>query len=119
MAGREGARSPKTDPALREAFRALVPDDERVTIKPMFGTLAAFVNGLMFMGLFADELFVRVNDEDQARVRAEGGGVLEPMPGKPMRGYVTIGNWQQRPDTVREWAATALDYTLTLPPKKK
>jgi len=38
--------SPKSDEESRTAFRALVPDDERVTVRPMFGTVAAFALSL-------------------------------------------------------------------------
>ena len=112
-------RSPKTTPELAAAFRALVPDDERVTVRPMFGSVAAFVGGNMFMGLVARELFVRVDEADRAELATEGGRPLEVMPGRPMREYVTLPEWQARPDDVREWAAKSLDYALTLPPKKK
>jgi TfoX/Sxy family transcriptional regulator of competence genes len=110
--------SPKATDEDKALFKTLVPDDERVTVKPMFGAVAAFVNGLMFMGLFADELFVRLSDDDTALVSAAGGGPLEPMPGKPMRGYVTVPDWRADDVATREWGRKALDYTLTLPPKK-
>jgi TfoX/Sxy family transcriptional regulator of competence genes len=110
--------SPKSDDQSKGLFRTLVPDDERVTVKPMFGAIAAFTNGWMFMGLFATELFVRLDEAGTAAVTAAGGGPLEPMPGKPMKGYITIPDWRDHPDTVRAWAQKALDYTLTLPPKK-
>jgi TfoX/Sxy family transcriptional regulator of competence genes len=111
--------SPKADDESKAQFRTLVPDDDRVTVKPMFGAVAAFANGLMFMGLFASELFVRLNEADTDAVAAAGGGPLEPMPGKPMRGYVTIPNWRSDPESVRRWGQKALDYTLTLPPKRR
>jgi hypothetical protein len=85
----------------------------------MFGAVAAFANGWMFMGLFATDLFVRLDAEDTAAVTAAGGGPLEPMPGKPMKGYVTIPNWRANPASVSHWGQKALDYTLTLPPRKK
>ena len=110
--------SPKATDEDKQLFRALVPDDERVSVRPMFGAVAAFVQGLMFMGLFADELFVRLDESDTAAVTAAGGGPLEPMPGKPMRGYVTVPNWRNDLDVSRAWGRKALDYTLTLPPKK-
>ncbi len=122
MSGHQGGSdrpSPKADDESKAIFRKLVPDDERVTVKPMFGALAAFANGLMFMGLFAKDLFVRLNAEDAAAVTAAGGGPLEPMPGKPMKGYVTLPNWRADTDSVSHWGQKALDYTLTLPPKKK
>jgi TfoX/Sxy family transcriptional regulator of competence genes len=113
-----GARSPKSDESAREAFRALVPDDPRINVRPMFGTVAAFASGQMFMGLFADELYVRLGEGDRTALMAAGGGQLEPMPGRPMREYVTLPDWRARPDDVRSWAARSLDYALSLPPKK-
>ena len=110
--------SPKADDESKALFRTLVPDDERVTVKPMFGAIAAFANGWMFMGLFATDLFVRLNEADDAAVRRAGGVDLEPMPGKPMRGYVSIPDWRAQPDMVSEWGRRSLDHTLSLPPKK-
>lgn len=110
--------SPKASDEDKALFRTLVPDDERVSVRPMFGAVAAFANGLMFMGLFADELFVRLNADETAELTAAGGGPLEPMPGRPMRGYVTIPKWRADPAATRQWGRKSLDYTLTLPPKK-
>lgn len=117
MAHHGGARSPKSDETARAAFRALVPDDERVTVRPMFGSVAAFAGGQMFMGLFADDLFFRLGEADRQLVLAAGGGALEPMPGRPMREYVTLPRWQTHSDTARSWAARSLDYAISLPPK--
>ena len=110
--------SPKATEEAKAQFRTLVPEDERVSVKPMFGAIAAFANGYMFLGLFADELFVRLDEADTAAVAAIGGGPLEPMPGKPMRGYVTIPDWRASEAKVLEWGAKSLAYTLALPPKK-
>ncbi len=99
-------------------FRTLVPDDERVTVRPMFGSVAAFIEGQMFMCLFADELYVRLSPADREAAAAAGGGPLEPMPGRPMREYVDVPNWRSDEQTVRRWGAQALEFALTLPPKK-
>jgi len=42
---------PKADESSREFFTSMVPDDPSVTVRPMFGNLAAFVNGNMFLCL--------------------------------------------------------------------
>src|SRR5688572_16382593 len=94
-------------------FRSLVPDGESVSLRPMFGSIAAFANGYMFMGLFADKLFVRLDEADTAAVTAAGGGPLEPMPGKPMGGYVTIPDWSADEAAVRKWGAKSLAHTLS------
>jgi TfoX/Sxy family transcriptional regulator of competence genes len=111
-------RSPKSTDAAQAAFRPLVPVDERVTVRPMFGSVAAFANGNMFMGLVKDELYVRLDEPERNELGAAGGRPLEVMPGRPMREYVTLPGWRQRPDDVRAWAQRALDYTLKLPPKQ-
>jgi TfoX/Sxy family transcriptional regulator of competence genes len=87
-------------------------------MRPMFGNLAAFVNGNMFTGLFGEDLFVRLSEEDSAKVRKQGGRDFEPMPGRAMRGYVTVPTtWRSKPDAARVWIASALELTRRLPPK--
>ena len=44
-----------------------MPDDPRVSLRPMFGNLAAFANGYLFTGLFGDDVFVRADAAGQAR----------------------------------------------------
>src|SRR5258708_33848367 len=89
-------------------FRALVPGDAAVTTKPMFGNLAAFVNGNMFAGLFGDDLFVRVGDAERTTLLAGGGRDFEPMPGRRMTGYVMLApGWRQRTVEARGWIGTA------------
>src|SRR5438552_7987136 len=81
---------PKPDAATKAFFRSVVPDHPAVGVRPMFGNLAAFVNGNMFMGLFGPDLFLRLSDDDQALVQKAGGGSFEPMPGRAMSGYVVV-----------------------------
>jgi TfoX/Sxy family transcriptional regulator of competence genes len=119
MTHHSGARSPKSETEDKTAFRRVVPDDERVTTRPMFGSVAAFANGYMFMGLFGEELFVRLSEQDRTVQLAAGWHNLEPMPGKPMREYVVIpGDWRTNGEAVHDFGARALDYVLGLPPKK-
>jgi TfoX/Sxy family transcriptional regulator of competence genes len=109
---------PKMSPEAAEAFRALVPDDERVTVRPMFGSLAAFVNGHLFAGLFGDGLFVRLDEPGRAEVHAAGGGTFGPMPGRPMREYASVADdWRADPTAARAWIARALELTSAKPPK--
>ncbi|MEP7157825.1 MAG: TfoX/Sxy family protein [Chloroflexota bacterium] len=119
MTHQHGLKSPKSTPITRDAFRRLVPDDERVTVRPMFGSVAAFVSGQMFMCLFADDMYFKLSEADRAELVKVGGGPLEPMPGRPMKDYASLPDWQARPNDVAEWAGRALDYVAALPPKKK
>jgi TfoX/Sxy family transcriptional regulator of competence genes len=105
---------PRPAEADKERFKALVPDDPRVEVKPMFGNLAAFVNGNMFMGLFGTDIGVKLSDPDQAELRAVGGGPFGPAE-RPMGGYVSL---PETGDQVSEWVSRALAYVAAQPPKQ-
>jgi hypothetical protein len=109
---------PKPTPADLERFRATVPDDPRVEVKPMFGNLGAFVNGNMFMGLFGSDIGVKLAPDDQAALRAvDGAGPFGP-PERPMGGYVTLPpTLIGTPDGDR-WTTAALAHVGALPPKR-
>jgi TfoX/Sxy family transcriptional regulator of competence genes len=107
---------PRPTEADKERFKALVPDDPRVEVKPMFGNLGAFVNGNMFMGLFGADVGLKLDEPQQSELRAAGGGSFGPVE-RPMGGYVTL------PDTIAadhgdEWVSRALAYVAAQPPKQ-
>jgi TfoX/Sxy family transcriptional regulator of competence genes len=114
----EGGTMPKPSEQAKAAFTKLVPDGPAVTLRPMFGNLAAFVNGNMFAGLFGEDLFVRLPEDESAKVRKHGGRDFAPMAGRPMKGYVTVpGTWRDKPAAVKGWIATALEITGKMPAK--
>ena len=115
-----GMKMPKPSEDAKAAFSSLVPDDPSITLRPMFGNLAAFVNGNMFSGLFGEDLFVRLPDDEAAQVKRHGGRPFEPMPGHAMSGYVMVpATWQKKPDAVRPWMQRALTLTRAMPAKAK
>ena len=100
----------------KERFRALVPDDPRVEVKPMFDNLGAFVNGNMFMGLFGSDIGVKVSSADEERLRAAGGGPFGPAQ-RPMSGWVTLPRTATAED-VEQWITSALSHVASQPPKQ-
>ncbi|TMI28757.1 TfoX/Sxy family protein [Candidatus Bathyarchaeota archaeon] len=111
---------PRSNEDSKEFFRSILPNDARITIRPMFGNISAFVNGNMFAGLFGDDLFVRLSDESRKELlEKKGASLLEPMKGKPMKEYVVLPNaWRNQHETIRIWVTRSLDWTSKLPPKK-
>ena|SRR6267143_1949480 len=111
---------PRPSEAAMKLFRSLVPEDTRVTVRPMFGNNAVFVNGNMYFGIFGDDLFLRLSDKDQVELlKNKGASMLEPMKGKPMKNYVVLPNaWRDRPEILRSWISKALEWSSKLPPKK-
>jgi TfoX/Sxy family transcriptional regulator of competence genes len=120
MSPMEGGAMPKPSDQAKAAFTQLVPGGPTVTLRPMFGNLAAFVNGNMFARLFGEDLFVRLPDAESASVRKQGGRDFAPMAGRPMKGYVTVpSTWRTKPAPAKAWIVTALDITGRMPPKVK
>ncbi len=111
---------PKPSDADKDYFRSIVPDDPRVVVKPMFGNVAAFVNGNMFIGLFGSDVGVRLAEQDRSVLMdIEGAGTFGP-PERPMREYVSMPiEWRDDTTAADEWVAKALEHTAAMPPKKK
>ena len=110
---------PKPSPQDMERFKALVPDDPRVEVKPMFGNLGAFVNGNMFMGLFGPAVGVKLSTEDAAKLTAiEGSGPFGPAE-RPMGGYVTLPPLFVGTSEGVRWASAAMNHIAAMPPKAK
>ncbi len=109
---------PKPTPAARALFDALVPTtDDRVTVKPMFGNIAAFVNGNMFLGVFGSDVGLKLSEADQQALRAEGGYPFGPAE-RPMGGYASLPA-DATPATAQRWVARSVEYVGSLPPKVK
>ena len=87
----------------------------------MFGYPCAFVNGNMLAGLFQTGLFLRLPEPEREEfLRLRGASRFEPMPGRPMREYVTApADMARHPKVVAEWLRKAYAYTSSLPMKEK
>lgn len=111
---------PKPSQADKDYFKSIVPDDPRVEVKPMFGNVAAFVNGNMFMGLFGPDVGIRLSEEGREELLAvDGAGSFGP-PDRPMKEYVSMPiEWRDESRATDEWVARALDHTSAMPPKRK
>jgi TfoX/Sxy family transcriptional regulator of competence genes len=107
---------PKPSDDDKARFRALVPADARVEIKPMFGNLGAFVNGNMFMGLFGSDIGVKLPADEAGRLIEAGGGSFGPAE-RPMTGYVSLPGSTTEQQAMR-LVEQSLAYVSEMPPKK-
>jgi TfoX/Sxy family transcriptional regulator of competence genes len=115
--GRPLMQVPKPTEDDKAYFRSILPSDPRVEVKPMFGNIAGFVNGNMFVGLFGSDVGVKLADADRERLLAEGGGPFGPVE-RPMGGYVSLpASWRADPARGVSWAERALAHVAMLPPK--
>jgi TfoX/Sxy family transcriptional regulator of competence genes len=109
-------KMPKPSEEAKAALARVVPDEPAVTLRPMFGQLSAFVNGNMFCGIYGEELFVRLPEDEIAKVKTQGGRDFEPVAGHKMSGYVMVtGDWRAKPP--HTLIKRALEVTRKMPAK--
>lgn len=109
----------KSPPELIAIFEGVTPGPPAVPRK-MFGYPVAFVNGNMFMGLFQEEMFVRLPEDLRTKVIADGWKRFEPMPRRPMGEYMVLPEaLLGREKELKQWVAKALTYGESLKPKAK
>jgi TfoX/Sxy family transcriptional regulator of competence genes len=114
---KHGAWSKSPD-ELIETFGRAVERLPGVVSRKMFGYPAAFLNGNLFTGLFADRWFVRLSEEDGRQLSAAGGTTFEPMPGRPMRGYLELPRDILADEARRDdWLVRSMRFAEGLPPK--
>jgi TfoX/Sxy family transcriptional regulator of competence genes len=112
-------KMPKPTEETKSYFQAIVPDDPRVQIKPMFGQLAAFLNGNMFMGIFGDDVMIRLEESDREELlRSDGASIFDPGNGRPMKEYVLV------PEDLRvdqaaldDWIEKSVTWVAEMPEK--
>ncbi len=84
----------------------------------MFGQLAGFVHGNMFMGLFGDGFQVRLGEAGQEEAFAAGAVPFEPM-GRRMKEYVLLPASVVADDAqLAHWVSRAYAYASALPVKE-
>jgi TfoX/Sxy family transcriptional regulator of competence genes len=107
---------PEHSSEAKALFRSLVTEAPGVEVKPMFGSLGAFVNGNMFAGLFGDDVGVKLDTAGLEELRAlRGSGPFGPA-GRPMNGWLSLPA-ELSDDDKRVWVERARDHIATLPPK--
>lgn len=89
-------------------------------VRIVFGYPCGFVNGYMTVGVYQDQIFVRLPKESQpTALQLAGAHHLEPMPGRAMKDYVVLPpRICSTPKTLVAWFRQAVDSAMQLPPKK-
>jgi TfoX/Sxy family transcriptional regulator of competence genes len=109
----------KSPPELIERFAAITGELSDVEPRQMFGYPAVFVSGNLATSLHETRWIVRLPDDDRATLLAiPGTGPFEPMPGRPMNGYVALSPAiVADDDALRSWVGRAIAFGRSLPPK--
>jgi TfoX/Sxy family transcriptional regulator of competence genes len=111
-------KMPKHTDEDKARFRDLVPEAPGAEVKPMFGSLGAFVNGNMFAGLFSPNIGVKLDPEGLEELRGlEGSGPFGPAE-RPMGGYLSLPA-SLSDEEASAWVERARAHVATFPPKVK
>jgi TfoX/Sxy family transcriptional regulator of competence genes len=90
--------------------------------RKMFGYPAYFINGNMFAGIHGETLFLRLSEADVKEIMKTNRGIafFEPMPGRPMKGYVALTkSFYSNASLFGELLEKSVKYVSSMPPKKK
>ena len=122
MSPMERGAMPKPREQAKAAFAKIVPDGPTVTLRPMFGNLAAFVNGNMFAGLFGSTIGVKLSDADRQELESTEPTVPFGPAERPMGGYTGLPEvWNAEGDgdvaRAKAWVEKAYAHMAELPPK--
>jgi hypothetical protein len=110
----------KVPPEHHPAFHAALPNDPRVETKPMFGGIAAKVNGHVFAGLFGRSTMIWLPEPDRADALAlPGAAPFDPMgDGRATSQKVMLPERvMANPAELRRWIGRAFAAVVQLPPK--
>ena len=110
---------PRPSDAATSLFESIVPKRPGVQVRKVFGQPAAFLGGHMFLGVFGEDVFLRLGPGDAlAAEKVPGVRPFEPMPGRRMGGYVVFPAAALRDPARRApWLRRAVAFVQSLPPK--
>jgi TfoX/Sxy family transcriptional regulator of competence genes len=105
------------DEALAERIRDRLGGAAGVTSTRMFGGLSFLTHGTLTVGVYGDDLLVRIDPDEQGEAVARPGVRPFVMKGRPTRGFVVVSGEDLDDSVLDAWIARAASYVATLPPK--
>ena len=106
------------DDDLAARIMAVLPADEPVTERQMFGGLAFMLGGHMFCGVVKDTLMVRLGSEVAGRALEQPHVRPMDFTGRPVTGMVFIEPAGLAGSALQQWVRDAAGYARSLPPKQ-
>ena len=86
--------------------------------KKMFGGVGFLIHGNMAVGVYKEDLIVRVPPAKHEKLLKKTGGKLFDITGRPMKGWLMVE--PEGCKTVKQlsaWVKESVEFALTLPPK--
>ena len=105
------------DEVLAERLRDRLRDRPGVGEKRMFGGVAFLTYGNLTVGVFRDDLLVRLSPEDGEAALDRPGVSAFDMTGRPLRGWIVVAGETLDDADLDDWIAVASAFVATLAPK--
>lgn len=108
------------DELLAVRIQAVLSNQSELQEKKMFGGVCFMLNGNMACGVIKNDLIVRVGPENHVAALSRPHAHPFDFTGKPMVGWVTVsGAGVATEEDLKDWLRLGVDFTSTLPPKRK
>ncbi|MFM6851020.1 MAG: TfoX/Sxy family protein [Terrabacter sp.] len=98
-----------SDEVAHAELRALVGDDDSVELRPMFGTLAALVDGHVFAVAMGEVIGVKLGADALAELDALPGSGILTMGTRHMKAYRSLPSGMPSAER-RAWLARAREH---------
>lgn len=106
------------DEGLATRLLDILGDEADLAERKMFGGLAVLLGGNMAVGVYGDDLLVRIDPGQQERLLAEPGTRLFDMIRRPMKGWIVVDASRcAEDDDLRRWVSRGVAHARSLPPK--
>jgi TfoX/Sxy family transcriptional regulator of competence genes len=105
------------DEALAERIRGRLRDAVGVREKKMFGGLVFLTDATITVGVYGDDLLVRIDPNDADVALTEPGVRRFTMGGRTTRGFIVVAGDTLNDTVLRRWIGRARAHVAALPPK--
>ena len=107
------------DQKLAERINKRLAKQPGLVEEKMFGGIAFLLNGNMSVGVYGDEMIVRLPPEDTDKALAKPYVRIFDITGKPMKGWVLVGpKGLADSAALGKWVDVGIKFAASLPKKK-
>jgi TfoX/Sxy family transcriptional regulator of competence genes len=107
------------DEALAERVRKQIKGQRGLVEKKMFGGIGFLANGNMSVGVFKNDLIVRLPPQETDAALRQPGVRIFDITGRPMKGWILVGGpGLEDPSAFDAWVRRGVAYAASLPKKK-
>lgn len=103
-----------------DTFEKIVPLNDKIEHRKMFGLPCVFIHGNMMMGVHNNNIVMRLPESDREEfLKIKGAMRFEPMPGRIMKEYVVIpAQLLNNASKLGKWIESSRIYVSALPLKE-